>query len=182
MRAIQAVAVRRFALDGFEAVTIDMVAAEAAVSPSTVYRYFGVKEQLVVWDEHDAAIEAALGQQFGKLPPFDALATAFATAYDLSNEQLAALRERAGLIDSTPALLAHQIASLNLERAALTKALTKAYRSRGRELCLDLVARIAITALLAGFERWQSSRSRKSLSTWITEAFDAARAAVDAPR
>ena len=87
MRAIQEVAVRRFALNGFEAVTIDEIAEEAAVSPSTVYRYFGVKEQLVVWDEHDAAIESALGQHFGELPPFDALATAFATAYDLSHEQ-----------------------------------------------------------------------------------------------
>lgn len=58
MHTIQETAVNLFERDGFDTVTIDQVAAEADVSPSTVYRYFGTKEGLVLHDElDDGAIE-----------------------------------------------------------------------------------------------------------------------------
>lgn len=53
MRRIQRCAVELFEADGFEKVTIEQVAEAAEVSPSTVYRYFGTKERLVLHDDHD---------------------------------------------------------------------------------------------------------------------------------
>lgn len=53
MNAIQRVAVDLFERDGFDAVTVEQVAAGAEVSPSTVYRYFGTKEGLVLHDRFD---------------------------------------------------------------------------------------------------------------------------------
>ncbi|MEI2730537.1 MAG: TetR family transcriptional regulator [Dermatophilaceae bacterium] len=53
MRHIQTVAVAMFTERGFDAVTVEQVAAAADVSPSTVYRYFGTKEGLIVHDEYD---------------------------------------------------------------------------------------------------------------------------------
>ncbi|MBL8928961.1 MAG: TetR/AcrR family transcriptional regulator [Kineosporiaceae bacterium] len=58
MRRIQQVAIELFERDGFAAVSVEQVAEAAEVSPSSVYRYFGTKEGLVVHDEHDAVLLA----------------------------------------------------------------------------------------------------------------------------
>lgn len=54
MRTIQERALDLFDERGFDAVTIEEIAAAAEVSPSSVYRYFGTKEGLVVADEFDS--------------------------------------------------------------------------------------------------------------------------------
>lgn len=33
------------------------MAAEVGMAPSTLYRHFRIKEDIVMWDEHDAAID-----------------------------------------------------------------------------------------------------------------------------
>lgn len=60
MRAIQEKALDLFDERGFDAVTIEEIAAEAGVSPSTMYRYFGTKEGLIVSDEFDMLSQEAL--------------------------------------------------------------------------------------------------------------------------
>lgn len=54
MRDIQEKALDLFDERGFGAVTIEEIAAAARVSSSTVYRYFGTKEGLIVSDDFDA--------------------------------------------------------------------------------------------------------------------------------
>jgi transcriptional regulator, tetR family len=53
MRHIQLCAVRLFQERGFDQVTVEQIAQAAEVSPSSIYRYFGTKEGLVLHDEHD---------------------------------------------------------------------------------------------------------------------------------
>ncbi|MBB6546965.1 TetR/AcrR family transcriptional regulator [Nonomuraea rubra] len=48
IRHVQAVALDLFDEHGFAAVTIEQVAAAADVSPSSVYRYFGTKEGIIL--------------------------------------------------------------------------------------------------------------------------------------
>lgn len=60
MRAIQERALDLFDERGFDAVTIEEIARAAEVSPSSVYRYFGTKEGLLVADEFDSMSQAAL--------------------------------------------------------------------------------------------------------------------------
>jgi len=52
-QAIQECALDLFDERGFGAVTIEEIAAAAEVSPSSVYRYFGTKEGILVADEFD---------------------------------------------------------------------------------------------------------------------------------
>ena len=56
MKEIQDVALDLFGERGYRDVSVEEVAAVAGVSPSTVYRYFGGKEMLVVWDDIDPQI------------------------------------------------------------------------------------------------------------------------------
>ncbi|WP_036955174.1 TetR/AcrR family transcriptional regulator [Luteimicrobium xylanilyticum] len=60
MQTIQERALDLFDERGFAAVTIEQVAAAADVSPSSVYRYFGTKEGLLVADEFDSMDDGAL--------------------------------------------------------------------------------------------------------------------------
>ncbi|WP_243766191.1 TetR/AcrR family transcriptional regulator [Streptomyces sp. GC420] len=45
---------------GYEATTVEQIAEAAEVSPSTVFRYFPTKEDIVLTDEYDPALEAEM--------------------------------------------------------------------------------------------------------------------------
>lgn len=62
MQTIQERALDLFDERGFAAVTIEQVAAAAEVSPSSVYRYFGTKEGLIVADEFEALSPEGLAE------------------------------------------------------------------------------------------------------------------------
>jgi len=62
MRTIQERALDLFDERGFDAVTIEEIAAAAEVSPSSVYRYFGTKEGLIVADEFDSWSQDQVGE------------------------------------------------------------------------------------------------------------------------
>jgi len=59
-RTIQECALDLFDERGFAAVRIEEIAAAAEVSPSSVYRYFGTKEGILVADEFDTMSQEAL--------------------------------------------------------------------------------------------------------------------------
>lgn len=60
LHKIQEKALDLFDEQGFDAVTIEEIASAAEVSPSTVYRYFGTKEGLIVTDDFAALSQEAL--------------------------------------------------------------------------------------------------------------------------
>jgi AcrR family transcriptional regulator len=54
--AIQEHAMRLFAQQGYEETTVEQIAAAAEISPSTFFRYFKTKEDVVVQDRYDDLI------------------------------------------------------------------------------------------------------------------------------
>ena len=83
MHRVQEAALELFETRGFDAVTIEEVADAAEVSPSTVYRYFGTKEGLVLHDEYDDRLFAAVGALLGQgLDLWEAAGAALATIMD----------------------------------------------------------------------------------------------------
>ena len=72
-QAIRKAAYRLFAEDGYDATPVDRIAAEADVSPSTVFRYFPTKEDIVLTDEYDDGMLDALRNRPAGEPPLDAL-------------------------------------------------------------------------------------------------------------
>lgn len=73
MRHIQEVALELFDRDGYAHVTIERIAAEAEVSPSSIYRYFGTKEMVVLWDEYDPIMLQAFDDRLAATDPIAAL-------------------------------------------------------------------------------------------------------------
>lgn len=73
MRHIQLVALDLFDRDGYAHVTIERIAAEAEVSPSSIYRYFGTKEMIVLWDEWDPIMMQAFDDRLAATDPISAL-------------------------------------------------------------------------------------------------------------
>lgn len=73
MHHVQETALALFFARGFDRVTIEQVAEAADVSPSTVYRYFGTKEGLVLYDEYDDRVLDGVAHYLQQgLGPWDA--------------------------------------------------------------------------------------------------------------
>lgn len=113
MMRIQAVALDLFEEHGFDGVTVDAIAAASDVSPSSVFRYFGTKEEIVLWDEFDPALDRLLAPALADEVPLEGLRRVVLGAIErMSADDERQVRRRAGLMMSTP----------ELEQAASTRA------------------------------------------------------------
>ncbi|AJE87686.1 TetR/AcrR family transcriptional regulator [Streptomyces sp. SCSIO ZS0520] len=119
--AIQQHALRLFREQGYEATTMGQIADAAEVSPSTVFRYFATKEELVVSDEQDAFFTRAWRAQPADLPLMQALRRAVHdTMKELSPEELGAQRDRGVLMVTVPELWAANLANVTHTRQTVT--------------------------------------------------------------
>ena len=111
--AIQEHAVRLFRAQGYAATTVEQIAEAAEVSPSTVFRYFPTKEELVTTDELDPVIFAAFEEQPPELGRVQAWRGAMHAVFDrLTAEEMATERERMELILSVPELWANSLGNV----------------------------------------------------------------------
>lgn len=103
--AIQLHAVRLFREQGYAATTVEQVAEAAEVSPSTVFRYFPAKEDLVVNDDYDPVIFAAFSAQPPELNLVQAWRNALYEAITrMTEDDVATQLDRARLLLSVPEL------------------------------------------------------------------------------
>ena len=103
--AIQEQALRLFAAQGYEETTIEQIADAAEVSPSTFFRYFPTKEDVVMYDALDPLLLAAWEGQPAELSPIGALRATMRDVFGgAPADVLAQQDERALLIFSVPEL------------------------------------------------------------------------------
>jgi AcrR family transcriptional regulator len=74
-------ALRLFREQGYHATTVEQIAAAAEVSPSTFFRYFPTKEDLVLQDDMDGRVLEAFARQPPELPPLAAIRAAMREAW-----------------------------------------------------------------------------------------------------
>jgi AcrR family transcriptional regulator len=105
--AIQHQALRLFREQGYEATTIEQIAEAAEVAPSTCFRYFPAKEDLVLTDDYDPLIVEAFGAQPPGLGPVEAVRRALREVLGgLTEDELADMHDRAELALAVPELRA----------------------------------------------------------------------------
>lgn len=112
-RTIQEEALRLFAEQGYEATTVEQIAEAAEVSPSTFFRYFPTKEDVVTEDDYDPLLMEAIKAQPPDLPPLAAIRAAFRSAFaSMDPEELDRVLARSKLSASVPALRARTVEGL----------------------------------------------------------------------
>ena len=103
-------ALRLFREQGYQATTVEQIAEAAEVSPSTFFRYFPTKEDVVLQDDFDPiAIEKFEAQPRG-LHPVTALRTAIREAFaEVPADELEQWRELIRLTVAVPELRARTL-------------------------------------------------------------------------
>ncbi len=106
---IAATAMRLFAEQGFEATTVDQIAAAAGISRRSFFHYFGTKEDLVLGDTADLgeSIRAVLEARPAEESAWSALRAALATLR--SSDDPAADLAHARLCREAPSLRARKL-------------------------------------------------------------------------
>src|SRR6201996_3449513 len=74
-------ALRLFRENGYQRTTVEQIAAAAEVSPSTFFRYFPTKEDLVLQDDMDGRVLEAFARQPQELAPLTAIRAAMREAW-----------------------------------------------------------------------------------------------------
>src|SRR5262249_28892086 len=74
-------ALRLFRDQGYQTTTVEQIAAAAEVSPSTFFRYFPTKEDVVLQDDMDIRLVEAFARQPGDLAPLPAVRAAVREAW-----------------------------------------------------------------------------------------------------
>ena len=170
MKRVQREAVARFTERGFDAVTVDEIADAAEVSPMSVYRWFGNKEALVVWDEYDPPILTAVA---GRLPGKGALTAVHDAVVgllgDVYDRERGISLQRAQLIYREPALMAAADRNGRMLRSALVELFVD--RAGMTRHHATVAAAVAGTLLEVAIDVWQRDDGRRPLADLLTETF-----------
>ena len=174
---IQRQALRLFQRQGYAATTVEQIAAAAEVSPSTFFRYFPTKEDVVLYDDYDPKFMAAMLRQPKELTPLAALRAALREVFDeISEEQRALEYERGRLINTEPALRAHSLTATLGSLDMLTGAIAERV---GRDPH-DFEVRNFVGAVFgAMFATWQLAETEEEPAD-LVEIMDAALAHLEA--
>jgi AcrR family transcriptional regulator len=143
--AIRRATYRLIAEQGYEATTVEQIAEAAEVSPSTVFRYFPTKEDIVLTDEFDPIMLRELRARPAGEPPLESLRHIITEAVRLSllHDREETL-QRTRLIAEVPALRARMMESVADASRLLCDVLAE---RTGRER-VDLEVRVFAMAVL----------------------------------
>ncbi|BCB83736.1 acyl-CoA-like ligand-binding transcription factor [Phytohabitans suffuscus] len=167
-------ALKLLASQGFEDTTIDQMVAAAGVSQRTFFRYFGSKEDVVVYSLADTGAQlcAALTARPADEPPAVALRAAISVFITLCLEHPAKSLRLARVMLATPSLLGRYLERQAEWRRDIAVEL-------GRRLGLDpaddlrpeLAAGVALTAFDVALRRWAASDGTEDLDPLTDQTF-----------
>lgn len=172
MRLTQRTALPLFVERGFDEVPVTEIAAEVGMAPSTLYRHFATKEDIVIWDENDVEIGKALTAALKRNAPMAAIREVFVTElggrYDVDLDfQLA----RVQYIYRTEQLHAAAVEADFRARQELTDGLKHFMTKKSRDKA-TIIAGAALLVLDVAIDRWQQDNAATPLGELIDEGFD----------
>jgi mycofactocin system transcriptional regulator len=153
---IERVALDLFAARGFEATTVDEIAAAVGVGRRTLFRYFQSKND-IAWGDFDWVMERlrrALAEQGDDVPLMEALRIGVVESNSYPADQLPGLRIRMTLITRTPALQAHSALRYAEWRAVVAEWAAARLGAAPEDLVPQAIAGAALGTAMATFGRW----------------------------
>jgi mycofactocin system transcriptional regulator len=173
-RELRQIALRLFVENGFEATTIDQIAAEAGVSERTFFRYFTSKSS-VLWTEFDAEVEAirhALAKVPDDVPMMAAIQRAVVSANHYKADDVPELRMRMNLIASVPALSSSAADHYDAWERAVSEFAGRRMGQPADALFPLAIGRSVLAVCRAAFDRW-SARADADLPGYLDAALTA---------
>ncbi len=153
--AIQEHALRLFAEQGYEATTIDQIAAAAEISPSTFFRYFPSKEDLVIQDPYDEMLLQGLLNAPTELSPIAAIRVTLRSAFaEMGSAEQAKVLERTRLTMAVPALRAKSLENFLNTLAILRQGLAARTGRDPEDFSVRVVAGAIVGAFVSTLELW----------------------------
>ena len=160
-----------FAERGFEATTVEDIAAAAGIGRRTFFRYFGSKND-VVWGDFEQGL-ADLRTRFAAARPdqplLDALRDAVLAFNRFDPAEVPWHRDRMALILRVPALQAHSTLRYAAWREVVAEFVGQRLEQPAAGLVPQLVAHVCLGAALAAYEQWLAS-SENDLQALLDEA------------
>ena len=154
--AIVRAALQRFEEKGYEATTVEEIAAAADISPRTFFRYFTSKEDVVFLgqDEENAMVVELLRARPPDEPPLDALLRATRLVFAEGGELFGHAPQGLRLIQRTPALRARKRQMLDEVQDILVNGLIGKRTSKAEALRLRVLVASYLAALNEVMNAW----------------------------
>jgi AcrR family transcriptional regulator len=173
MQRIQEVALDLFDERGFDNVTIEQIADAAEVSPSSVYRYFGTKEQVILWDDFDVQFFDAADVELTTKPPVEAIRSALAeamTRFYERDEALAQRKTRYALEE--PALRLAMLEATDQFARRVALGLRGASDPPLDEFEAEVTATVLVWAMVAASRHWHENGYRTPIRDELERALE----------
>ncbi|MFJ9779611.1 TetR family transcriptional regulator [Amycolatopsis sp. NPDC101161] len=186
-RALASAAVDLFAANGYEATTVDDIAAAAGVGRRTFFRYFDAKDD-VLFANHDeivAEMEDAFAAADPARDPIEVACDAVGLVLDSYAGELDVSLKRFALTRTVPSLRDKEVATVDRYQRVLARYLQARYEQRG-DPAASLRAAVAAAAIAAAnnhvLRRWLRTGGEDDIKVRAAEAFALVVAAFRAPR
>jgi len=167
-------ALRLFRERGYQATTVEQIAAAAEVSPSTFFRYFPTKEDVVLQDDMDTRLIAALEQQPPGLGPVAAVRAATRQVFSsYTAADVDAVRETARLTMTVPEIRARALDEFARAINGIAEAIGKRSGRPADDLAVRTVAGAVVGVIMAitlPWEGWAEGRDFEDSFGRIDEA------------
>ncbi|MDX2549645.1 MULTISPECIES: TetR/AcrR family transcriptional regulator [Streptomyces] len=153
---------------GYDATTIEQIADRAEVSPSTVFRYFPTKEDIVLTDEFDPLLLEELRNRPADEPWTDSIRHVMREAVRTGVEEDAAVaRLRTRLMVQIPAVRSRMMESMSVTGRMLCTAIAERTDRDPDSLEVRVYAMSLIGALLETSLYWAENGHRDDFSALV---------------
>jgi AcrR family transcriptional regulator len=172
--SIQEHAVRLFIKQGYDSTTVEQIAAAAEISPATFFRYFKTKEDVVIEDDYDPMMVAALEAAPADLPPLRALRHALTAAFrEIPKAERRQIFERTRLIMTVPALRARSLDNIVATIDIMAPPLARRIGGPNAHLAARTLAGAVIGVTLAVVLQWVEAEGKLDLADLMDDALGA---------
>jgi len=155
--AIREHALRLIREQGYDATTVEQIAEAADVSPSTFFRYFPTKEDVVLQDEFDVLAVDAFEAQPADLSPLAAFRAATREAFSsLGEDELARFRETAELTLTVPELRARAMDEFARTIGVIAEAVARRSARDPDDFAVRVLAGAVVGVIMAATMPWEN--------------------------